>query len=59
MAIDVEEALELPPDAPRIFKARNPFPVARGRMIPGRFIRQQPQRVDLGPFEVLTLELTP
>jgi hypothetical protein len=59
MAIDVEEAFELPPEAPRVFKARNPFPVARGRMVPSRFIRQQPQRVDLGAFEVLTLELNP
>ena len=59
MAVDVEEAFELPPDAPRAYKARNPFPVARGRMIPSRFIRQQPQRIDLQPFEVLTLELTP
>jgi hypothetical protein len=59
MAVDVEEAFELPPDAPRAYNARNPFPVARGRMIPSRFIRQQPQRIDLQPFEVLTLELTP
>ena len=59
MAIDVAEAFELPPDAPRAWKARNPFPVARGRMIPGRFIRTQPQRVDLQPFEVLTLEIAP
>jgi hypothetical protein len=49
----------LPPDAPRIYKSRNPFPVARGRMIPSRFIKEQPQRIDLGPFEVLTLELSP
>jgi hypothetical protein len=59
MAIDVQEAFELPPDAPRAFNARNAFPVARGRMIPGRFIKTQPQRIDLQPFEVLTLELTP
>jgi hypothetical protein len=58
MAVDVEEAFELPPEAPRTYTARNPFPVATGRMIPGRFIRQQPQRIDLKPFEVLTLELT-
>jgi hypothetical protein len=59
MAVDVQEAFELPPDAPRIYKSRNPFPVARGRMIPGRFIKEQPQRIDLAPFEVLTLELSP
>jgi hypothetical protein len=59
MAVDVQEAFELPPDAPRVFNARNPFPVARGRMIPSRFIRTQPQRIDLQPFEVLTLELSP
>ena len=59
MAVDVQEAFELPPDAPRAFNARNAFPMPRGRMIPGRFIRTQPQRVDLQPFEVLTLELTP
>ena len=59
MAVDVEAAFELPPEAPRAYKARNPFPVARGRMIPSRFIRQQPQRIDLQPYEVLTLELMP
>ena len=58
MGIDVREALELPDGAPRAFNARNPFAVGRGRMIPGRFIATQPQRVDLQPFEVLTLELT-
>ena len=59
MAIDVADALELPAGAPRAFQARNPFPVGRGRMIPSRFIATQPQRVDLQPFEVLTLELSP
>ena len=59
IAVDVEEAFELPPEAPRAYYARNPFAVARGRMIPSRFIRQQPQRIDLQPFEVLTLELMP
>ena len=59
MGIDVQEAFELPPDAPRAFNTRNPFPVARGRMVPSRFIKTQPQRIDLQPFEVLTLELTP
>jgi len=59
MGIDVREALELPDGAPRIFNARNPFAVGRGRMIPSRFIATQLQRIDLQPFEVLTLELTP
>ena len=59
MAIDVQEAFELPPDAPRVYKARNAFPVGRGRMIPSQFIKTQSQRIDLQPFEVLTLELTP
>ena len=59
MGIDVQEAFELPPDAPRVFKARNAFPVGRGRMIPSQFIKTQSQRVDLQPFEVLTLELVP
>ena len=59
MAVDVQEAFELPPDAPRAFNARNAFPPPKGRMIPGRFIKTQPQRIDLQPFEVLTLELTP
>jgi len=58
MGIDVQEAFELPPDAPRVFRARNAFPVGRGRMIPSQFIKTQSQRVDLQPFEVLTLELT-
>ena len=56
MAVDVREALELSPDAPRAWTTRNPFPPARGRMIPGRFIVGQPQRIDLQPFEVLTIE---
>jgi hypothetical protein len=59
MGLDVQEAFELPPDAPRAFKARNAFPTPKGRMIPGRFIKTQQQRIDLQPFEVLTLELTP
>jgi len=59
MAIDVQEAFELPRDAPKAFKARNAFPAGRGRMIPSQFIKTQPQRVDLQPFEVLTLELVP
>ena len=59
MGIDVQDAFELPPDAPRVFKARNAFPVGRGRMIPSQFIKTQSQRIDLQPFEVLTLELTP
>jgi len=33
--------------------------VGRGRMIPSQFIKTQSQRVDLQPFEVLTLELVP
>jgi hypothetical protein len=57
MAVDVQEAFELPPDAPRAFNARNAFPPPKGRMIPGRFIKTQSQRIDLQPFEVLTLEL--
>jgi len=56
MALDVVDAFELGPDAPRAWVTRNPFPVARGRMIPGRFIIGQPQRIDLQPFEVLTIE---
>jgi hypothetical protein len=28
-------------------------------MIPSQFIKTQSQRIDLQPFEVLTLELTP
>jgi hypothetical protein len=59
MAVDVQEAFELPPDAPRAFNARHTYPASKGRMIPGRFIKTQPQRIDLQPFEVLTLELTP
>jgi hypothetical protein len=58
MSVDVSEAFELPDGAPRVFTARNPFAVGKGRMIPTRFIATQPQRVDLQPYEVLTLELT-
>ena len=59
MAVDVAEALELPAGTPRAWTARNPFATPKQRMIPTRFIATQPQRVDLQPFEVLTLEFTP
>ena len=59
MSIDVGEAFELPPDAPRTYKAKNAFPAGSPRLVPGRFIDAQPQRIDLQPFEVLTLEFTP
>ena len=58
MAVDVAAALELPEGSARAYNARNPFQVGRGRTIPTRFIVGQPQRVDLQPFEVLTLEIT-
>ena len=57
MLVDVQEAFELPAGAARVYKARNPFQVGRGRTIPTRFVATQPQRIDLQPFEVLTLEL--
>lgn len=59
MLVDARDAFELPADAARIYTARNAFPPPQGRMIPGRFVAGQPQRIDLQPFEVLTLELTP
>ncbi len=59
MLVDAQEAFELPDGAARVYKARNPFQVGRGRTIPTRFVATQPQRIDLQPFEVLTLELTP
>ena len=58
MAIDVAEALELPEGSARRWNVTNPFPAERGRMIPSWFIATQPQRIDLQPFEVLTLEVT-
>ena len=59
MLVDAQEAFELPDGAARVYQARNPFQVGRGRTIPTRFVATQPQRIDLQPFEVLTLELTP
>ena len=59
MLVDVQDAFELPEGAARVFEARNPFQVGRGRTIPTRFVAEQPQRVDLQPFEVLTLEMNP
>ena len=59
MAVDVAESFELPDGSARAWNARNPYAAARDRMIPTRFIATQPQRVDLQPFEVLTLEITP
>jgi hypothetical protein len=59
MSVDVAEAFELPDGSSRAWNARNPFATPKQRMIPTRFIATQAQRVDLRPFEVLTLEITP
>jgi hypothetical protein len=58
MLVDVHDAFELPDGAARVYTARDPFQVGRGRTIPTRFVAARPQRVELQPFEVLTLELT-
>ena len=47
IAIDVERAFELPPGAPRSYRAS----------ATGRFRAGQEQRISLAPFEVTTLEL--
>ena len=38
------DAFELPDGAARVYTARNPFQVGRGRTIPTRFVAARPQR---------------
>jgi len=57
IAIDVERAFELPPNAPRQFSARSPW--AQYRANPAiRFRAGQERKIRLDPFEVLTLEMS-
>lgn len=56
--LDIGEALELPGDAPRQFRARSPWAQDRGRA-PIRLDAAMPHRFDLQPFEVLTLDVEP
>jgi hypothetical protein len=58
IALDVEEALELPADAPRQYSASSPWRDARGRA-PVRLSAGEPHTFTLRPFEVLTLEALP
>jgi len=54
--VDIGEALELPAGAPRRYSARSPWREDRGRA-PILLEAAMPHRFDLGPFEVLTLDV--
>ena len=55
IAVDVERAFELPPDAPRQYVARSPWRADRDRA-PVRLRAGEARVIQLAPFEVLTLE---
>ena len=54
--LDIGAALELPADAPRRYTARRPWRSDRGRE-PMVLEAAMPHRFELGPFEVLTLDV--
>jgi hypothetical protein len=58
IAIDVARAFELPAGAPQRFTARSPWLSEKGRA-PMLFRAGVEQRIDLAPFETLTLEAVP
>src|SRR5208282_2055713 len=57
-SLDMDEAFELPADAPRTFAARSPWKHDRGQT-PVRLIAGESHTFSLEPFEVLNLEVTP
>jgi hypothetical protein len=58
IAVDVAEAFELPPGAPRRWRARSPWAEDR-RKAPVTLAAGTPHVFNLAPFEVLTLDVTP
>jgi hypothetical protein len=58
IAIDVAKAFELPPGAPQRFTARSPWLSEKARL-PMTFRAGVEQRVELSPFQTLTLEALP
>ncbi|MEO8747988.1 MAG: enterotoxin [Rhodanobacter sp.] len=57
-AIDLQRQLELPAGALRVFRVRDVW-LSGGSAVPRQFDADQLSSIRLGPFEVLTLELTP
>jgi hypothetical protein len=58
LTLDIGWAFELPDEAPRVYAARSPWAADRGQM-PLRLVAGAPQRFELQPFQVLTLEAQP
>ncbi|MFB3852214.1 MAG: enterotoxin [Vicinamibacterales bacterium] len=57
-AVEIGKVLELPADQPKRWRGRSPWKEDRSRPAVD-FQEGAPRSVDLGPFEVLTLDLTP
>ncbi len=55
--LDLSRALELPSGAPQTYAVRPMWP--RNAPVPRLVRAGRPERIDLGPFEVLTVELSP
>jgi hypothetical protein len=58
LVVDVAEAFELPPGAPRRYRARSPWAEDRGKA-PVALAAGTPHVFQLAPFEVLTLDAVP
>jgi hypothetical protein len=59
IAIDVGREFELPASGPRSFAVRHPVAAERSVGAPTTFRAGNEQRLTLGPFQVMTLELMP
>jgi hypothetical protein len=58
MKVRLADAFELPPDAPKVYSARSPWKEDAGR--PAIVLHaQEAHEFDLGPFQVLTLDILP
>jgi hypothetical protein len=56
--VDVDAVFELPPGAPRRYRASSPWRADRGRAAV-ELRAGRPHRFDLAPFQVLTLDALP
>ena len=56
IVIDVEQAFELPPSAPRHYSAKSPW-IQDRRMAPISFHAGEERKLRLEPYEVMTLEM--
>jgi len=55
--LDLSRALELPSGTPRTYSVKPVWP--RGALVPRLVRAGRPERIELAPFEVLTIELSP